>query len=80
VAPPTRRDFNSAGDDFEWVDGIDSFVRPIDGGVNDALSERTLAVFHHLGDEVTDERTVIAGIATVWLGEDALAAWHGGGS
>jgi hypothetical protein len=26
---------------------------------------------------VTDEGAVVAGIATVGLGEDSLAAWHG---
>ena len=51
---------NGASNDFERIDGVDSFVGLLDGGVNDALREGTLAVVHDLTDQVTDERAVVA--------------------
>jgi hypothetical protein len=69
--------FDGTGDDFERIDRIDALVGAIDGGIDNPLRERALAGMHHLADEVTDERAVVAGVATVGLGKDSLAAWHG---
>lgn len=72
--------FHGTGDDFERIDGIGSFVGAINGGVDDALGERALAVLHDFGDKMADDWAVVTWVATVGLGEDSLAAWHDWGS
>ena len=69
--------FNGTVDNLERVDGVSAFVRAVDCGVDDPLSEGTLSVFHHLGDQAADNLAVELGILVDFGWVNSFSACHG---
>lgn len=69
--------FDGAVDDLERVDGISAFIGAVNSGVDDTLGEGALAVFHHLGDQATDNLAVELRILVNFGWVDSFSACHG---
>src|SRR5258708_26795885 len=51
-------------------------LRAIDGVVDDALGGRTLAVTHHLVDELLDGQVPVLAVGDLWTVGGTSSAWH----
>ena len=69
--------FDGAVDDLERVDGISAFIGAVNSGVDDTLGEGAFAVFHHLGDQATDNLAVELRILVNFGWVDSFSACHG---
>jgi len=64
-------------EDIKGINSLGTVTGALDGGVDDALGDRTLSTAHDGGDETGNQGAAVAEVALDFLGDDAFAAGHG---